>query len=127
MARTAWTLTDNSTGSPVVLSFTINPHSASYPEGQAAISTEYTTASNGQPVLFTGHDPLSAFSFDMNVISQAWYESLVTWSQKRNPLTLADDLGNSWTVLIRKIAFNRLNRVSHPWRFDVTGEFLVLS
>ena len=127
MARTAWTLTDNSTGSPVVLTFTINPYSASYPEGQANLTTDTTTAINGQPIVFSGQDALSVITVDMKVISQAWYESLVTWSQKRNPMTLTDDLGNTWTVLIRKMTFQRLNKISHPWRFDVNAAFLVLS
>jgi hypothetical protein len=126
MARVAWTLTDNSTGSPVVLSFEINPNAADYPGRNASISEEAGTSPTSSPILFQGRDKIPQFKFSGKVRGQSFYQDLNTWMDKWYPLVLADDLGNTWNVLTGSWSFKRINRHKEPWTFDVTVELRVL-
>lgn len=127
MARTAWTLTDNSSGSPVVLTFDINPSSAEYPNREATLTVEAGTSPTATPIIFQGRDQLPIFSFTGRVRGETSYDTMDTWKNKWYPLTLEDDLGNTWTVLIRSWTFTRLRRHIEPWSFEMQAEFLVLS
>lgn len=127
MARTAWTLTDNSTGSPVALSFAVNPNSANYPGRAAKLSIQAGTSPTATTILFQGRDALPQFSFSGKVLGQAFYQDLDTWKDKWYPLVLADDLGNTWNVLVQSFTFKRINRHNEPWTFDVNASFWVLS
>jgi hypothetical protein len=120
-----WTLTDNSSGSPVVLTFDINPVGFDPPGRTATIQTRSTSAPNGQPIMFQGHDEIPRASFKGAVITETFYNSLVTWSAKRYPLVLADDEGSTWTILITEWKWSRVKR-RNPWRYDYTAVVLVL-
>ena len=127
MARTAWTLTDNSTGSPVVLSFDINPREADYPGRENPLIQESGTAPNSAAIIFQGRDALPTISFVSTVRGQTNYADMKLWSQKWYPLVLTDDLNNSWTVLFKRATFKRKNRHIEPWTFELTADFTVLS
>lgn len=127
MARTAWTLTDNSTGTPVVLEFEVNPRTAKYPNRQAKMSTESGTSPTATTILFQGRDAVPKFSFSGRVRGQTFYQNLDLWKDKWYPLVLTDDLGNTWDVIIESFTFSRLNRHTEPWAFDVDASFWVLT
>ncbi len=127
MARTPWKLTDNSTGSAVVLSFTINPKEATYPGREATIGEELTTAPGGQVILFQGRDKVRKMTFAGSVMSQTWYNGLDTWKDKWYPLVLEDDLGKVWTVLITKWEWTRIRRAGATYRFDFKATVRVVS
>ncbi len=127
MARTPWTLTDNSTGSPVVLSFEINPKDADYPGREAVFVMESGSSPSSAPIIFQGRDALGTFSFIGDVRGQTHYEDLQLWTQKWYPLVLEDDLGNTWNVLFRRVTFKRKRRAIEQWSFEINAELVVLS
>lgn len=126
MARTAWKLTDNSTGSPVELELDINPNAFDPPGRAATVVAEQSTAPNGQTLLYQGRDQVRRASFSGVVTTQSFYDTLNTWKDKHYPLTLTDDLGNSWTILIEDWTWTRLRRAINPHRYDYTAKVIVL-
>lgn len=120
-----WTLTDNSTGSPVVLTFDINPNKFDPPGRNANISSELSTAPNGTTILFQGRDKVRRATFEGVVNSETFYNDLDTWKDKHYPMELADDQGNTWTILIEQWKWTRIRR-RNPWRFDYTAQVIVL-
>lgn len=126
MARTAWTLTDSSTGSPVVYSFEINPNDFTPPGRTANFKEEQVTAPNGNTILFQGRDSVKTGTMSGAVLTQQQYSDIQTWGNKWVPLTLTDDLGNSWDIVIRSLKWKRLKRANNPYRHDYTIEFTVL-
>lgn len=126
MARTAWTLTDSSTGSPVTLDFTINPKDADYPGRKANISQELGTSPSAGKIVFQGRDALPRFSITGSVRTQNWFDSLETWANKWYPLVLTDDLGMTWNVIIESFQPKRIRKASTPWLFEVSITFLVV-
>lgn len=125
MPHVAWTLTDNSTGTPEVMTFDINPNSFDPPGRQATIVQEQVTAPNGQTLLFQGRDQTRTASLSGVVATQAFYETLNTWKDKWYPLVLTDDQGNSWNVVIQEWTWTRLRRTNN-WRYDYSAKVIVL-
>jgi hypothetical protein len=120
-----WTLTDNSTGSPVVLTFDINPNTFDTPGRNSNIITEQTTAPNGQTLVFQGRDKAKEASFAGAVLTQSFYNDLDTWKNKHYPLVLTDDQGSTWDVIFRTWRWKRIHRTNN-WRYDYQATVLVL-
>lgn len=126
MARVAWTLTDNSTGSPEVYTFPINPNEFDPPNRRANITEEMAVAANGNPVLFQGRDQVRRGSFSGVARGAQMFTDLELWATKWYPLQLTDDLANSWFIIITDLTWKRLRRAVEPNRYDYTIEFLVV-
>jgi hypothetical protein len=124
MPRVAWTLTDNSTGSPVVLTFPINPNEFTAPARSANIKEEIGIAPNGVPVLFQGRDAPKRGSFSGAITSEAQYNDWQTWMNKWYPMTLTDDQSQTWDILITNFSLQRLRRAINQWRYDYSVEFI---
>ncbi len=120
-----WKLTDNSTGSPVVLTFDWNPTEFEHPGRRANLLTELVSAPNGGIVVFQGRDKSRELTFSGAVGTQTFYDSLDLWKDKHYPLTLTDDQGNEWTILFQTWTWKRVKR-RNPWRFDYTARALIL-
>ncbi len=120
-----WKLTDNSTGSPVVLTFDINPSEFDRPGRSSTLLSEAVTAPNGGVVIFQGQDKAPSLTFKGAVLSQTFYDSLDLWKDKHYPLTLTDDQGTEWTIIFQTWTWTRVKR-RNPWRFDYTAKALVL-
>ena len=124
MAHVAWTLTDNSTGSPVVYSFPINPKEFEPPGRTANIGAEVALAPNGQPVVFQGRDKIGQGNMTGIINSQTMYDDLKEWTAKWYPMTLTDDQATAWNILITDFKWNRLRKATNQWRYDYTITFL---
>lgn len=127
MARVAWTMIDNSTGVTETLQFEINPNEFEPPGRRARITTMNTTAPSGTRIFFGGADEVSQGQIRGAVNSASFKAALDTWFSKWWPLTITDDLGNSWDILIEDVSWTRLNRYLYPHRYDYTMRFMSLS
>ncbi len=127
MARTAWTITDNSTGSAVVYTFTINPNSFTPPNRRATIVQESTVSAAGGLIVFQGREKAGRGKLSGIVTSQSDYLALKAEFDKWYPLDLADDLGNTWTVIFTGTTWTREKRKLNPWHFTYTTDFMVVT
>lgn len=126
MAHVAWTLTDHSTGTPVVWSFPNNPNAFDPPKRRANITEELAVAAAGNPVLFQGRDSVRSGSFAGWVRGQASWDDLNAQMNKFYSLQLTDDLANSWFIIVKEFTPKRLKRALEPHRYDYTCDFLVV-
>ena len=108
MPHVAWTLTDSSTGSPVIFSFPINPKEFDPPARKAGITWMAPTAPNGQPLIWQGLDEPGEGSMAGAVLTSAFKDDLDEWARKWYPMVLTDDLGNAYSILITQISWSRL-------------------
>ena len=120
-----WTLTDNSTGSPVVFTFVVNPSEFTRPGRASNIVNHQTSAANGQTIVFQGRDKIRSLTFKGAVLTQSFFNGLDAEKDKHYPLTLTDDEGTAWTILFQDWQWTRVKR-RNPWRFDYTAKAQVL-
>lgn len=125
MPRVAWTLVDNSGVTTDTLVFEVNPNEFEPPNRRMNVSTMNTTA--GARVIFGGGEGHPSGSMSGLVNSAQFYADLQTWFNKWWPLTLTDDLGNSWDILIQDVSWTRVRRAIYPHRYDYSVRFLSLS
>ena len=119
-----WTLTDNSTGSPVVFTFPVNPNEFTPPGRNATIGTTLGTAPNSIAILMQGRDAIRGGSFSGAVLTETFFNDLQTEADKAYPLVLADDQGTIFDILITGIKWERIRRFNFPFRHDYTIDFL---
>jgi hypothetical protein len=121
-----WTITDSSTGAPVVYTFPINPSAFTHPPREATVTTAHTVSPSGGTVVFQGQDKAVSLSFDGLTNTEAFYDALVAELDKWYPVVLTDDQGNTWNVIFTKSLFKRVKRATNHWRFDYSVTALVL-
>lgn len=127
MPHVAWTLTDNSTGSPEVLLFPVNPNAFDLPNRQANITEEMSSAPNGSPIIFQGRDAVPKGQISGAIVGSTMKSDIETWAHKWYPLVLTDDIGNTYTIIITSLRWNRLKRYHQPHRYDYQIEFMVVA
>ncbi len=119
-----WTLTDNSTGSPVVLTFPINPNQFDPPGYSPNIQEEQATAPGSPVVVFLGRMKPARGSFSGIIHNSSWLGLADTWFTKWYPMTLADDEGRTWDILIVDYTKKRLKRAINRDRHDYSVDFM---
>ena len=124
MARTAWTLEDNSTGSTVTYSFPYNPNAFTPPGRQASFSQQQTVSTTGASVLFQGRDKSPTGQLSGRARSQSQVSDIDTWCDKWYPLILTDDLGRSWNIIIQNVKWSRVRKVNNVWLHNYTIDFI---
>lgn len=125
MAR--WTITDNSTGTPVVWTFPMNPNEFDHPGRDSSILMETTTGSIGGTVLFQGRDAVPNLTFGGTITSATFYTELREQLDKWYDLELTDDQGASWNVIISSYTMKRKKSAvnHHRYTYNVTCKVLV--
>jgi hypothetical protein len=126
MAVTQWTLTDNSTGTPVVWTFPMNPIEFQHPGRKANFSTEATVSSIGSTILFQGRDEVPTLSFTGTITSSTFYDELREQLDKFYDLILTDDQSNSWTIIVESYSMDRKKSAlnHHRYSYNVTAKVL---
>ena len=119
-----WTLTDNSTGAPSVLTFPLNPNAFEPPGYEPNIQEEQATSPGSSVVVFAGRMKTARGSFSGIIHTEAWYVQADTWFTKWYPMTLTDDEGSTWNILITGYTKKRLKRAINRWRYDYTVDFM---
>ncbi len=119
-----WTLTDNSTGSPVVMTFILNPNAFDPPGYSPNIQQEQATAPGSPVVVFLGRMKAAPGTFSGIIHNVAWLGLADEWFTKWYPMTLADDEGRTWDILITNYTKKRLKRAINRDRHDYTVDFM---
>lgn len=119
MARIPWILTDPAAVETYV--FEVNPREGGSPSYRKNITTKTTTApaagaEGARTLLFEGADEPSSFDANGTLLTEAQYDALLEWYNKRVLLQLEDDLGRTFVIYLTGIDFKRTPKPSHPWR-----------
>jgi len=122
-----WTITDNSTGTPSVYTFPINPREFTWPGRTAKINEETTTGSVGNTILFQGRDDVPTLSFTGTITSQTFRDGLRAELDKFYDLVLTDDQGDSWNIIVQSYNMKRLKSASNQFRYEYSVTCKVLS
>jgi len=123
----SWTLTDNSTGSPVVYTFPLSPNKFNPPGRDANITDESTTGSTGGTIMFQGRDAVPTLSFSGKITSESMHDNLRAELDKWYDLILTDDQGATWNIIITTYSMERIKSAvnHHRYTYEVTAKVLV--
>ncbi len=123
----SWTITDNSTGSPVVWTFPISPNEFDHPGRDASFIEESTTGNAGQTILFQGRDTVPTLSFGGTITSSTMYTELRAELDKWYEVVLTDDQGATWNVIFQSYTMARKKSAinHHRYQYNVTAKVIV--
>lgn len=125
MAVVKWVFTDSVV--PETYTFEVNPNEGGSPTRKKNITGQPTTAEDGTAVLYEGQDPRPTTTFSGTILTEAQYDAMIAWFNKRYPITVDDDLGRTMTIYITGFDPKRAQRRSHPWRHTYTVDVVILA
>lgn len=103
--------------------FEINPNDGAAPSRQKRTTQSSSSAPGalGKPLLFEGRDDLDRFDFSGTLLTQAQFDALNEWYDKRYLVRVTDDFLIERNIYIEGVSFKRLRKHNHPWAhtFDV--------
>lgn len=121
-----WTITDSSTGAPVVWTFPVNPNSFKHPGRSSSLSQQRTVSTTGNTIVFQGADSPKQLSFSGIVNSETFYDQLTAQLDKWYTLKLTDDQGDYWYIVVKDYTMVRVRRALNQYRFDYAVTAIVL-
>lgn len=108
---------------PVTLvsyTFAINPSDGGAPGYQKTINYQNTAAPDGKVISFEGRDQPRVMEFSGVLFTEAEYDAFFEWWNKRYQVSVTDDLGRTFSILINSFVPTRRRARSHPWKHDYT-------
>lgn len=113
-----WTFED-----PVTLEeyeFDINPNAGGTPAYEKSFEYERTSAPDGKVIVFEGRDAPQKLEFSGVILEQAHYDAFVEWWQKRYQISVTDDLGRTFSIILEKFNPTRVRAYHYPWKHNYT-------
>lgn len=108
--------------------FPMNPKSGALPDRQKNITEQALAAPDapGKVLLFEGADSPSKLAWDGTILTEAFYNSMLDWFDKRRQVQLTDDLGHTWWVYLTKFTPTRINKHNYPWAMSYNVECILI-
>lgn len=121
-----WTLTDPATGE--TYTFPRNPRTMGSLYGMRNLSSQSTTAIEGQAIVFEGNKKPVEWEFEGAILEYAHYEALRKWVyDKNNRLYLRDHYGRVITLTLLGFEPKPKRRTNKYWSHDYTIRALVFN
>jgi hypothetical protein len=119
-ARIPWIFTDPFTAE--TYSMEVNPNEFSETH-QKKISFEVAAAPGGKTLVFEGNADPVKYSVSGTLLTEAQYNAMMTWYEKRVQIQIQDDLGRTFTVYITSFSPTRKRSTTYPWRHTWNADF----
>lgn len=121
-----WTFTDAVAADSYT--FAVNPNDGGSPTDAKSIQYQKSSAPSeeGKTLVFEGRDEPNTSSFSGVILAEAQYHAMRSWFRRRNPITMTDDLGRTFTIYITKFEAKRKRARSYPWKHEYTVEYIIL-
>lgn len=104
--------------------FEINPVENDVPAYEKNVNTLQPTA--GNTIISEGTDQPRTGEFSGVILTEDMFNEMVTWFEKRYPITLTDDLSRSFTIYITQFDVTRERAVHSPWKHSYRVSYLLL-
>lgn len=119
-----WTFTDLSTMATHEME--VNPSDEDFPGWEKQFTYEQSTAS-GNTLVFEGRDRVRKGKFSGSIFTEAEFNTLYTWWDKRNQIRITDDLGRQQTVIFESFTPKRKRAHGLPWKHTYEMTYAVLA
>lgn len=121
MAVVRWMFEDPNT--LATYSFAINPSEGGSPAYAKNFQYSNTSAPDGKVIVFEGREQPQKIDFTGTLLTEEEYNAFVTWWEKRYQITVTDDLGRSFNIILESFQPKRERARSHPWKhsYQVTA------
>jgi hypothetical protein len=98
--------------------FIINAAEGGTPSYTKTINYTNTAAPDGKTLVFEGRDQVQRIEFSGTLLTQAHFEMLQRWWEKRNQIRLTDDLARQFWIVIESFEPKRVRSAVNPWKHE---------
>lgn len=122
-----WSFTDywKSGATPYQYIWEINPNDGGSPEISKNMTILQSAGPNRLNLVMEGNSTVPTLSFSGVIISQAHYETMELWFDRRVLIQLVDDLGRTFYGVFSKWSPKRSRRASNAWYHTYEAMFHV--
>jgi len=124
MAVVKWEFVD--TESMDSYTFEINPNEGGSKEYEKKMTYLSTSAVDGKTLVFEGQPEVKTISFSGTILTQAQYDKMIEWFNKKNPIEITDDLDRTTTIYITSFKPRRQRAIHFPYKHTYVVEAVVL-
>jgi hypothetical protein len=124
MPLVRWKFEDTETADEYT--FEVNPSEGGSKQYDKRMTFQTTTASDGKTLVFEGQPEIKTLSFSGTILTQAQYDQMIFWFQKKNPILITDDLGRETLIYIKTFRPERQRAIHYPWKHSYSVEAIVL-
>jgi len=107
--------------------FEISANAGGSPTFNKTVSEKNTAGPGGATLIFEGQDQVQSFEFSGLVLTQAHYEAMVAWFNKRYTVMITDDINREFFIYITSFEPKRMTAVNRPWKHQYTCKAVVVS
>lgn len=112
---------------PETWTMDINPREGGSPSFAKTINYENTAAPDGKTLIFEGRDEVQRLEWQGVILTQAHYDTLEDWWDKRRQVRVTDDLSRQFWVYITHFEPRRRRAYGRPYKHDYTMRATILS
>jgi len=112
---------------PYGYTFEVNPNSGGSPQVTKQMSALSNTGPGRAPILQEGQSDPPTLQFSGVILTQAHYEALEDWYDRKILLELTDDLRREFTGVLTGFAPDRIRRPFNEWYHTYSATFAVYS
>lgn len=113
-----WVFQDVHATPDEVYHFPHNPERMTPPFGKKRLAYAATTAVNGQKIAFEGNAPPAEWKFTGTTLTQAHYDALTRWFNKKVRIWITDHYGRAWLCYLSEFSATPRRTVNYPYRHD---------
>lgn len=120
-----WIFYDPGTSETYV--FPINPKEGGTSGYKKTFTFQNTAAPDGKTLVFQGRPEAGSLEFSGVLFEQTELEAFVLWWRKQNQITLTDDLGRNFSIVIQEFIPKRIRAMQHPWKHSYTCKATIVN
>jgi hypothetical protein len=124
---TRWVFTDYRSQGPTPYTYTlaINPNEGGSPTIQKNLTIASNTGPTRAAILQEGQSSAPELSFSGTILTQAHYEAMEAWFDKKIAIQITDDLGRMFRGIFNRWEPSRTRRAFNPWFHTYAAGFTV--
>lgn len=125
MSVVRWIFFDPGTSETYV--FAVNPSEGGTQGYKKTFTYQNTSAPDGKTLIFQGRPAVGTLEFKGTIFQQVELDTFVAWWQKQNQITLTDDLGRIFYIVIEEFIPTRVRAVHYPWKHSYTCKATIVN
>lgn len=124
---TRWVFNDyrNQGPTPYTYTFAINPNEGGSPSIQKNLTILSNVGPTRSAILQEGQNSAPEMTFSGTILTQAHFEAMEFWYDKRVALEITDDLGRMFRGIFSRWEPSRSRRAFNPWFHTYSAAFTV--
>jgi hypothetical protein len=106
--------------------FEVNPREGGTPGRRKNITSQTTSASDGQAIIMEGAREPMTYEFSGTLLTEDQYNTFLEWFDLARQIQVTDDLGRQFWIFITEFSPKRERAIHFPWKHSYSIKATIL-